>query len=109
MSDKKRMDAAESELVLKLKKPYAFEGQTYTEIDLSGLEAATGNDLAAVERSLKKRGVVDPLMEMSTALAAAMAARVSALPEEFFLGLPLYEMVRVKTTVSGFLYGGGGD
>ena len=78
-------------------------------MDLSSLEDATGADLAAVERSLKKRGIVDPLMEMSTALAAAMASRMCGLPEEFFLSLPIYEMVKVKTTVSGFLYGGGED
>lgn len=102
-------EAVDNELILRLKKPYTFGGKTYTAVDLSSLEDATGADLAAVERSLKKRGIVDPLMEMSTALAAAMASRMCGLPEEFFLSLPIYEMVKVKTTVSGFLYGGGED
>lgn len=102
-------EAVDNELFLRLKKPYTFGGKTYTTVDLSPLEDATGADLAAVERSLKKRGIVDPLMEMSTALAAAMASRMCGLPEEFFLSLPIYEMVKVKTTVSGFLYGGGED
>lgn len=102
-------EAVDNELILRLKKPYTFGGKTYTAVDLSPLEDATGADLAAVERSLKKRGIVDPLMEMSTALAAAMASRMCGLPEEFFLSLPIYEMVKVKTTVSGFLYGGGED
>ena len=102
-------EAVDNELLLRLKKPYTFGGKTYTAVDLSPLEDATGADLAVVERSLKKRGIVDPLMEMSTALAAAMASRMCGLPEEFFLSLPIYEMVKVKTTVSGFLYGGGED
>lgn len=121
MSDEKRMDTAllaendentaaeENTLVLKLSKPYVFDGQTFTEVDLSGLEDATGADLIAVERSLKKRGIVDPLMEMSAPLAAAMAARMTGKPEEFYTGLPIRDMVRVKTAVSGFLYGGGED
>lgn len=121
MSDEKRMDTAllaendentaaeENALVLKLSKPYVFDGQTFTEVDLSGLEDATGADLIAVERSLKKRGIVDPLMEMSSPLAAAMASRMTGKPEEFYTGLPIRDMVRVKTAVSGFLYGGGED
>lgn len=120
MSDEKRANIAlldeadaeqaeENELLLKLSKPYVFDGQTYTEVDLSGLEDATGADLIAVERSLKKRGIVDPLMEMSAPLAAAMASRMTGKPEEFYTGLPIRDMVRVKTAVSGFLYGGGED
>lgn len=121
MSDEKRMGTAllaendentaaeENALVLKLSKPYVFDGQTFTEVDLSGLEDATGADLIAVERSLKKRGIVDPLMEMSSPLAAAMAARMTGRPEEFYTQLPIRDMVRVKTAVSGFLYGGGED
>ena len=50
MSDEKRMDTAllaendentaaeENALVMKLDKPFTFEGQTYTEVDLSGLD-----------------------------------------------------------------------
>lgn len=120
MSDEKRIDTAllaeneenpavDNNLTLKLSKPYVFDGQTYTEVDLSGLEDATGADLIAVEKSLKKRGIVDPLMEMSSPLAAAMASRMTGKPEEFYTGLPIRDMVKVKTTVSGFLYGGGED
>lgn len=60
MSDEKRMDTAllaendentaaeENALVMKLDKPFTFEGQTYTEVDLSGLEDTTAADLQAV-------------------------------------------------------------
>ena len=62
MSDEKRMDTAmlaendentaaeENALVMKLDKPFTFEGQTYTEVDLSGLEDTTAADLQAVGR-----------------------------------------------------------
>lgn len=96
-------------LHIKFRKPYRFEGQDYDGVDLSGLEDATANDLVAAERILRKRGIMDPLVEMSPELAALLAARVAGLPEEFFMRLPIHEMVKLKTTVSGFLYGGAGD
>ena len=106
-------NAAETEdsvdLIVNFRRPYHFEGKEYTQVDLSGLEDATASDLVAVERILRKRGVMDPLVEMSPELAALLASRVAKLPEEFFMGLPINEMVKLKTTVSGFLYGGAGD
>lgn len=104
-------EAAEDgvDLHIKFRKSYRFEGKEYDGVDLSGLEDATANDLVAVERILRKRGIMDPLVEMSPELAALLAARVAGLPEEFFMRLPIHEMVKLKTTVSGFLYGGAGD
>ena len=96
MSDEKRMDTAllaendentaaeENTLVMKLDKPFTFEGQTYTEVDLSGLEDTTAADLQAV-------------------------ARVAHLPLEFFERLPAKEAIKLKGIVVGFLYGGAGD
>ena len=67
MSDEKRMDTAllaendentaaeENALVMKLDKPFTFEGQTYTEVDLSGLEDTTAADLQAVGRFVTKK------------------------------------------------------
>ena len=67
MSDEKRMDTAllaendentaaeENALVMKLDKPFTFEGQTYTEVDLSGLEDTMAADLQAVGRFVTKK------------------------------------------------------
>lgn len=41
-------ETAEESLVLKFRKPYKFEGQEYTEVDLSGMEDMTAGDLCAV-------------------------------------------------------------
>ena len=120
MSDEKRANIAlldeadaeqaeENELLLKLSKPYVFDGQAYTEVDLSGLEDATGADLIAVNKILNKTGTVSPVPEMSMDFSIYMAARVAKLPVEFFQRLPAREAVRLKNTVTGFLYGGAGD
>ena len=105
MSDEKRMDTAllaendentaaeENALVMKLDKPFTFEGQTYTEVDLSGLEDTTAADLQAVGRFVTKKN----------------PAANPHLPLEFFERLPAKEAIKLKGIVVGFLYGGAGD
>lgn len=102
-------DKQEESLILKLRKPYTFEGKEYTELDLSGLEDTTAEDLAAVNRVLSKSGVVSPMPEMTQDFCMHMAARVCKLPIEFFKRLPAREAIRLKNTVTGFLYGGDGE
>ena len=77
-------------LHIKFRKPYRFEGQDYDGVDLSGLEDATANDLVAVERILRKRGIMDPLVEMSPELAALLAARVAGLPGCFGVNIIVF-------------------
>ena len=99
----------ENELILKFRKPYLFDGKEYTEVDLSGLEDTTAADLSAVNRILSKSGTVSPMPEMSMDFAMHMAARVAKLPVEFFQRMPSREAIKLKNTVTGFLYGGDGD
>lgn len=96
-------------VILKLKKPFEFGGQTYTEVDLSGLELITAKDLTVVGKIMTSIGVVVPNPEMSIPYAVYMAARVSGLPVEFFMSLPAGDAIRLKNIVTGFLYGGDGE
>ncbi len=48
-------DNEPEDLVLKLSKPYVFEGRTYEELDLSGLENATAGDLARAAKITSKK------------------------------------------------------
>ena len=121
MSDEKRMDTAllaendentaaeENALVMKLDKPFTFEGQTYTEVDLSAMEDMTAADLCAVGKIMTRLGIVNPVAEMTVDYAIYMAARASGKPVEFFQGLPTKEGIKLKNMVTGFLYGGAGD
>lgn len=47
-------DEGGSELVLKLSKPYSFDGKEYTELDLSGLERVTAATLENIGRVVLK-------------------------------------------------------
>ena len=48
-------DEEEESLVIKLKKPYKFEGKEYTEIDLSGLEDLSAADMISVNKYLDRQ------------------------------------------------------
>ena len=99
----------QEDLVLRFQKPYSFEGETYTEVDLSGLEDLSAADLCKVGKMVKKIDGVDPIAEMSLPYAIFMAARVTGKPLEFFQQLPAREAVKLKNLVAGFLYGGDGE
>ena len=94
MSDEKRMDTAllaendentaaeENALVMKLDKPFTFEGQTYTEVDLSGLEDTTAADLQAVGRFVtKKNPAANPATVEMTASPTCRWSFSSASPQ----------------------------
>lgn len=101
--------ARDDDLILKLAKPYTFEGEEHTEVDLHGLENVSGGDLASVARMVAKLGVVSPMPEMTMDYCYFMAARVTGKKVEFFQGLPGREAIKLKNIVTGFLYGGDGD
>ena len=105
------MEAEENELLLKLKKPYVFDGETCTEIDLSGLEDVTAKTLENVGKILTKRtpGTNPATLEMEMSFCNLLAARVTKKPLEFFERLPARDAVALKSMIVGFLFDGGGE
>lgn len=95
----------ENSLVIKFKKPYSFEGKDYDEIDLSGLENVTGNDMVQVNKILGKQGQLPVLQEMQLEYAQEMAARVTGMPVEFFKNFSMKDSIKLKNTVSNFMFG----
>lgn len=96
----------EESLVIRLKKPYQFEGKEYTEIDLSGLEELTAADMIALENQYDRKSPgINVMPEVKVGYAVMMAARAAKLPVEFFNGLPPKEAMKVKNRVMGFLFG----
>lgn len=104
-------DTEPEDLVLRFGKPYKFGGQEYNEVDLSGLEDVTAGVLENVGKIAAKKnpGMNPALQEMSLTFCIYMAQRVAKLPLEFFEKLPAKEAIKLKTIVTGFLYGGDGE
>lgn len=99
------MDDEENSLLIKFGKPYVFEGNTYTQIDLSGLEKLNAASMIDVNRKLSRHSGIDIMPEVSLEYAVNIAAKATTQPIEFFLGLPPKEAIKVKNRVMGFLFG----
>lgn len=104
-------ELVEESLVLKLTRPYVFEGKTYEELDLSGLENVTAGTLENVGRQVSKKnpGINPAVLEMSTPFCHMLAGRVAKLPLEFFQRLPAKDGIALKALITNFLYGGDGE
>lgn len=98
-------DMAEDDNYIVFAQPYVFEDETYTGVDLSGMENLCARDMITVQRKLERTGSVSVLPEMSMEYALLFAAKGSKLPVEFFEGLPPKEAVKVKNRVQAFFYG----
>lgn len=94
----------DDELIVKFRKPFKFEGDTYTELDLHGLEDLNGRTLTAIEKAFNKTGVSSFVPESTTTYAKIVATKVTGLPAEFFEDLPAGEVQKIKNAVVGFLY-----
>ena len=104
-------EAVGESLVLKLSRTYVFEGRTYEELDLSGLENATAGDLAQAAKitSKKHRGLNPATLEMATEYAATIGHLMTKLPLEFFERMPAKDAIALKGLVVGFLFNADGE
>lgn len=97
-------EGADDELIIKYRKPFVFEGETFTELDLHGLEDLCGRDLTAIEKAFNKTGVSSFVPESTTTYAKIVATKVTRLPAEYFEDLPVGEIEKIKNAVVGFFY-----
>ncbi len=104
--DAEEETAEEENLLIKLKKPYLFDGKEYTEIDLSRLEDMTADDLLWVEKQYDRSNPgINVMSEVKLRYALLMAARATQMPIEFFELLPQKEAIKIKIRVRDFLFG----
>lgn len=94
----------ESEFLVVFKKPFKFEGVEYTEIDLSGVEDMSGDQLIFAHRQFAKSKGVSLTPELDPGYAAIVGSLVTGKPVEFFHRLPAKELAKVKRVISGFFF-----
>lgn len=99
-----KKEGQEDELIITFRKPFGFEGETFRELDLHGLEDLRGRDLTAIEKAFNKTGVSSFVPESTTTYAKIVATKVTGLPAEFFEDLPGKEIRKIKTAVTRFFY-----
>lgn len=85
--------------MIRLSKPYKFEGKEYTELDLSALESVSTKVLMDAERAWTTKGNVSMQLETNFAFCIEVAASATGLPYEFFERLPKKDGIAVKGLV----------
>lgn len=95
----------EAENIVKLSKTYDFEGKKVSQIDFSGLENITADDMIRASKVLSTSGTVSILPENDLHYTLIIAASATGLPIEFFKALKPKDAIRVKNTVTSFFYG----
>ncbi len=94
----------DNKLIIKFKTPYNFEGSSYTEVDLTGLEELSVTEMIAAEKEFMAKGNTPLLQEMSMEYACILANKVTGKPIEFFKQMPLKHGIKLKNTVTSFFY-----
>ena len=92
-------------IIVKFTKPYVFENEEYTEVDMTGLQNLTIQDAINAQAAIfsEHEDTSMSLCEMGTAFAREIAAKASGLPIEFFKLMPIRESRKVKQTVQNFM------
>lgn len=99
------VDDIESGDILVLTQEYEFEGEKIKELDFSGFEKITADDMIEASDVLTKAGrvVLNPEMDVQYCLYIASAA--THRPHEFFRLLKARDVVRVKNKVRSYFFG----
>ena len=86
--------------VMKLNKPYQFKGKTYTEVDLNGIADLNSLHESEAENRIARAGFMVTDTAFNYLFACELASMATGLPEEFFTGLPLDEVLKIKNAVN---------
>ncbi len=92
-------EAAENN-VLTLEKPYYYNGEEYREIDLSGIAELTSMNESAAENMIACEGFLVTETSFNYLYACCLAGMATGKPKEFFTGLPLKELLKLKNAVN---------
>lgn len=94
------IDAPAENHVMKLKAPYVFEGQEYTEIDLNRIGELNSLSESAAENRIAQAGFAISDTSYNTLYACCLASMATGLPEKFFTGLPISEVLKLRSAVN---------
>ena len=86
--------------VMPLEKPYFFQGKEYTEVDLRGVADLSSMHESHAENRMAREGFFVTENSFNYLYACVIASMATGLPEEFFTGLPLKEVAKLKNAVN---------
>ena len=86
--------------VMRFEKPYFYKGQQYETVDLSGIADLNSMNESEAENRMARAGFVITENSFNYLYACVLASMASNLPEDFYTGLPLCELVKLKNAVN---------
>lgn len=93
-------DSMTTNHVMRLNQPYIFKGKTYTEVDLTGIADLNSLHESEAENRITRAGFMVTETSFNYLFACELASMATGLPEEFFTGLPLDEVLKIKNAVN---------
>ena len=94
------VDSTTENHVMHLVKPCFFKGKQYQAIDLNGIADLNSLQESEAENRLAREGFVVTENATNYLYSCAIASMATGIPEEFFTGLPLYELLKLKNAVN---------
>lgn len=86
--------------VMRLEKPRTYKGKVYQEIDLNGIADLNSLNESEAENRLAREGFVVTENSTNYLYACVIASMATGIPEDFFTGLPLCELLKLKNAVN---------
>lgn len=86
--------------IMRLEKPYFFDGKEYKEIDLNGVADMNAMQESAAENRMAREGFIVTETSFNYLYACVVASMATGLPEAFFTGLPVCETAKLKNAVN---------
>ena len=94
------VDSTTENHVMNLVKPCFYKGKQYQAIDLNGIADLNSLQESEAENRLAREGFVVTENTTNYLYACVIASMATGIPEEFFTGLPLYELLKLKNAVN---------
>lgn len=97
------LNSAEQETenhVMRFEKPYFFQGKQYEAVDLSGIALLNSMNESEAENRMAMEGFMITENSFNYLYACVLASMATKLPEDFFTGLPLQELSKLKNAVN---------
>lgn len=84
------------------KKPFEYEGRTYTELTFN-FEGLTGRDMLAIESEMQAMSEYALAPEISASLQCKMAARAAGIGSDVLEAMPLQDFNKITGAAQRFL------
>lgn len=86
--------------VMQLEKQQDYKGKVYQEIDLNGIADLNSLNESEAENRMAREGFVVTENSTNYLYACVIASMATGIPEDFFTGLPMCELLKLKNAVN---------